>query len=233
MRKITLTGLIFLIILGFASPLWAQSTASVQYIYDALGRLTTVVDPSGNVATYSYDAVGNLLSITQTTTSPSTLAIFGFSPAQGSVGQAVAIQGQNFGATPSANTVKFNGATATVTAATTNSLTVTVPAGATTGLISVTVGTATANSSSNFTVLAIPAITSVNPTLTVQTPTISSFQVTGSNLTGSTFSFAPAFTPPAITISNVVINGNGTSATMTLNLASNASGSFVLVATNG
>jgi hypothetical protein len=67
----------------------------------------------------------------------------------------------------------------------------------------------------------------------VQTPTISSFQVTGSNLTGATFSFAPTFVPPAITISNVVINGNGTSATMTLALASSAAGSFALVATNG
>src|SRR5258708_17443858 len=131
MRKRTLTGLIFLFILGCASQLWAQSSASVQYVYDALGKLTTVVDPSGNVATYNYDAVGNLLSITRSTSSPSALAIFGFSPAQGSVGQTVAIQGQNFSATPSANTVKFNGTTTTVTAATANSLTVTVPAAAT------------------------------------------------------------------------------------------------------
>jgi uncharacterized protein RhaS with RHS repeats len=42
----------------FASPLWAQSNP-VQYVYDALGRLTTVVDPSGNVATYNYDAVAD------------------------------------------------------------------------------------------------------------------------------------------------------------------------------
>src|SRR6266699_864391 len=160
MQRKRLTGLIFLFILGIASPLWAQSD-SVQYVYDALGRLTTVVDPSGNVATYNYDAVGNLLSITRTTSSPSALAIFSFSPAQGSVGQTVAIRGQNFSAAPSANTVKFNGTTATVSAATANSLPVTVPAGATTGLISVTVGTATANSSTNFTVLAIPVITSV------------------------------------------------------------------------
>src|SRR5260370_33941725 len=98
MRKRTLTCLIFLFILGFASPLWAQSGASVQYVYDSLGRLTKVVDPSGNVATYNYDAVGNLLSITRTTSSPSALAIFGFSPAQGSGGQTVAIQGHNFSA---------------------------------------------------------------------------------------------------------------------------------------
>jgi hypothetical protein len=38
MRKRPLTGKVFLFILCFASPLWAQSTASVQYVYDALGR---------------------------------------------------------------------------------------------------------------------------------------------------------------------------------------------------
>jgi YD repeat-containing protein len=139
MRKTTLTGLIFLILLGFASPLWAQSGASVQYVYDALGRLTTVVDPSGNVATYNYDAVGNLLSITSSTSSPSALAILGFSPTQGGPGTTVTIQGQNFSATPTSNTVKFNGTTATVTAATANLLTTTVPTGATTGPVSVTV----------------------------------------------------------------------------------------------
>src|SRR6266852_1193963 len=225
MRKITLTGLIFLIILGFGSPLWAQSGASVQYVYDALGRLTTVVDPSGNVATYNYDAVGNLLSITRTTSSPSALAILGFSPTQGGIGQTVVIQGQNFSATPSANTVQFNGTTATVTAATANSLTTTVPTGATTGLITVTVRTTTENSSTNFAVLPVPAITSVSPASTLQTQTINTFQVTGTNLTGATFSFAPVFSPPAIAISNLVINANGTSATMTLTLAANAAGS--------
>src|SRR6266849_982468 len=232
MRKRTLTGLIFLFVLGFVSPLWAQSGASVQYVYDALGRLTTVVDPSGNVATYNYDAVGNLLSITRSTTPSNALAIFSFSPSQGGVGQTVTIQGQNFSATPSANTVKFNGTTATVTAATTNLLTTSVPAGATTGPISVTVGTSTATSSSNFTVLPSPVITSVSPTLALNTPTVS-FQVNGSNLTSATFSFLPTFTPAAITVSNVNINSNGTAATMTLTLASNASGSFTVIATNG
>ena len=38
-----------------------------QYIYNDLGRLSQVIDGSGNVATYTYDAVGNLLSITRNT----------------------------------------------------------------------------------------------------------------------------------------------------------------------
>ncbi|HEV2197725.1 MAG TPA: RHS repeat domain-containing protein [Candidatus Acidoferrum sp.] len=229
MPKKMRTGLIFLFLVGLASSLSAQS--NVQYVYDALGRLTQVVDPSGNTATYNYDAVGNLLSITSSTTSPSGLAVFSFSPSQGSVGQTVTIQGQNFSATPSSNTVKFNGTTATVTAATTSTLTTTVPTGATTGTISVTVGTSTATSSTNFTVLAIPVITSVTPTQALYAAT-SPFTVNGSNLTGATFSFVPAFTPAAITVSNVNINPGGTSATMTLTLASTAVGSFTVIATN-
>src|SRR5712691_82726 len=233
MRKRTLTGLIFLIILGFASPMGAQSGASVQYVYDDLGRLTKVVDPSGNVATYKYDAVGNLLSITRSTlSSPNALAIFNFTPQQGGVGTTVTIQGQNFSTTPSANTVQFNGTTATVSSATANNLTVTVPVGATTGPISVTLGAATATSGNNFTVIPLPVITSISPAFALQGATISSFQVTGTNLSGATFSFSPAFVPPAITPSNVTISADGTSATMTLTLAPSAIGSFTLVATN-
>jgi len=113
-QKQTATTLLLLLVLACTYPLLAQNTTQVQYVYDALGRLTQVIDPSGNVATYNYDAVGNLLSITRSTNSPSALAVFGFSPAQGSVGQTVVIQGQNFSATPSANAVQFNGTAATV-----------------------------------------------------------------------------------------------------------------------
>jgi YD repeat-containing protein len=98
-----------------------------------LNRVVSEVNPQGSVS-YNYDAVGNLLSITRTTSSPSALAIFRLTPAQGSVGQTVVIQGQNFSTTPSANTMQFNGTAATVTAATANSLTVTVPTGATTAV---------------------------------------------------------------------------------------------------
>lgn len=45
-----------------------------QYFYDALGRLTVVVDGQGNTAIYTYDAVGNLLSITRGTTPATTIA---------------------------------------------------------------------------------------------------------------------------------------------------------------
>jgi hypothetical protein len=73
------------------------------------------------------------------------LTLVGFSPAQGHFGSTVTITGTGFdAATPANNLVKFNGVTATVTAATSTTLTVTVPTAtypvvATAGLISVAV----------------------------------------------------------------------------------------------
>ena len=61
-----------------------------------------------------------------------------FSPISGKAGTSVTISGGYFSTIMAENTVKFNGVTATVTAATSSSLTVTVPSGATTGQISVT-----------------------------------------------------------------------------------------------
>jgi hypothetical protein len=65
------------------------------------------------------------------------------------------ISGTSFDPTPSNNTVKFNGTSATVTSATATSLVVTVPAGATTGPVSVTVSGQTAISSTGFTLVLI------------------------------------------------------------------------------
>ena len=209
-----------------------QSVETLQATYDDNNQLTKVVDPNGNETTYTYDAIGNMLSITTSSVGGgSTLAIFNFTPQQGGIGTTVTIQGQNFSATPTSDIVKFNGTAATVSTATTSSLTVTVPSGATTGPISVTVGSATATTTNNFTVLQNPVVTSINPTAALQGGTVTSFQVTGLNLTGSTFSFVPAFVPPAITASSVIISSDGTSATMTLTLSSTAVGSFALVAT--
>jgi YD repeat-containing protein len=212
-----------------------QSPATLQASYDDSGRLTNVVDPGGNVTTYTYDAIGNMLSITQSTlSSPTALAIFNFTPQQGVVGSTITIQGQSFSPTASADTVQVGGITASVVSATTTTLTVTVPSGAATGQIKVTVGGATATTAGNFTVLQVPSITSISFTSVLQGATVSNFQVSGFNLTGATFSFAPAFVPPAITIppSSVNITPGGTSATMTLTVAANAVGSLTLVATN-
>ncbi len=176
------------LIVALPLGLHGQSAETLQASYDDNDRLIKVVDPNGNETTYTYDAIGNMVSITTSSVGGgTTLAIFNFTPQQGGIGTTVTIQGQNFSATPASDVVKFNGTAATVTAATTSSLTVTVPSGATTGPISVKVGTATATTTTNFTVLQNPVITSVSPSSAIQGGTVSTFQVTGLNLTGSTF----------------------------------------------
>ncbi|RYC53011.1 IPT/TIG domain-containing protein [Flagellimonas olearia] len=82
-------------------------------------------------------------------TSPS---ITGFSPTSGPVGTSVTINGTNFSATASDNTVKFGTVATSVDNASTTTLKVTVPEGAQTATISVTVNGETATSSNDFTV---------------------------------------------------------------------------------
>jgi uncharacterized protein (TIGR03437 family) len=72
--------------------------------------------------------------------------------ASGPTGSSFTISGTNFSTIAAQNTVKLNGINAIVTNATSSQLVVTVPSGATTGPVSVTVGSATVTSSSNFTV---------------------------------------------------------------------------------
>lgn len=83
---------------------------------------------------------------------PEVLAVTSIAPSSGLPGTKVIITGTKFDATPSNNKVLFNTTAATVTAATDKSLEVTVPVGATTGAISVTVGSNTVKSATNFTV---------------------------------------------------------------------------------
>lgn len=82
----------------------------------------------------------------------SSLAIESFSPLSGPPGEEVTILGSNFLIDTEANVVRFNGATATVTAASEGILTVIVPADATTGPITVTTNGKTVTSSDPFTV---------------------------------------------------------------------------------
>ena len=56
-----------LLTLMFVSA-WAHA-AEIDYVYDDLGRLRAVDDPSSDTAVYNYDAVGNLLSISRQSSS--------------------------------------------------------------------------------------------------------------------------------------------------------------------
>ncbi len=158
----------------------------VNYAYDELGRLVSVVDPSGAVATYTYDAVGNILSIGRI--GAGTVAITEFTPNSSSVGAVVTIYGTGFSATAGQNTITFNGTPAVVTSATPTKLVTTVPAGAATGPIAVTTPTGSATSNSNYIVTAdpgVPAITGFTPTIgpagTVVTVSGSNFETVAAN----------------------------------------------------
>jgi YD repeat-containing protein len=233
-QKRTLTGLIFSFLLTLASQLLAQASTPVQYFYDDVGRLIRVVDGTGNVATYAYDAVGNLLSISRSSVPANNgLSILSFSPQSGTAGQTVTIQGQGFNATPSANSVQFNGvAAATVATSTANTLTVTVPAGATTGPISVTVGSSTATSDKNFTIASatLTNISVIPGSVSVPSGAVQQFSAVGGFTNGTPQDVTTSVTwsssnPAVATVSNSV--GHQGLATAVSN------GSTRIVATSG
>ena len=147
----------------------AVTPQTVQYAYDAAGRLSVVADARGDLAVYDYDAVGNLLSIRRVAVAgaPEAVVIALVSPAAARRGATVSIFGKGFATTPSANTVAFNGAHADVLSATATRLTVTVPAAAVSGPVGVTSPSGAATSPTSFRVLGALAIT---PPTAVVTP---------------------------------------------------------------
>jgi YD repeat-containing protein len=152
--------------LGPAAALSSPPSNAFRFVHDADGRLKAAIDPEGDTAVYSWDAAGNLLSISRHASSK--LSVVQLNPGRGEVGATVTIEGTGFSTTPASNTVKFNGTTATVSAAIATSLTVKVPGGATTG--SVTVSTpeeGPVTSAESFTVAesSAPNISSISPTV--------------------------------------------------------------------
>jgi YD repeat-containing protein len=158
--RLPVRSLALTLVLFAPSGAWAQQ-ANINYVYDDFNRLSAVVDQQGNVATYSYDLAGNLLAIGRVNASsiPGPVGITLVAPNIGPVTTtSVAIYGKGFSATPTDNTVLFNGTAAAVTAAAPNRLAVTVPIGATTGLITVTTPSGSAMSPSPFAVVGVIAV---------------------------------------------------------------------------
>lgn len=124
--------------------------SAISYAYDSLGRLIGVTDSLGDTATYTYDAVGNITAIGRY--SSSSVSVIGFAPSHAAAGAQVTIYGTAFSATPSSNTVSFNGTSATVMSASTTQLTVTVPVGASSGTIAVTSPSGSATSANVFSI---------------------------------------------------------------------------------
>jgi YD repeat-containing protein len=160
-----LVGLVACLLLA---PVPATSQqAAIHYVYDDLNRLIAVVDQQGNVGTYTYDATGNLLRVDRFDAAaiPGAVGITLVSPNKGKVGTTVQIFGKGFSATPSQNSVVFNGTAATVTAAAPNRIVTSVPTGATTGPITVTTPLGSATSPTPFTVLGTITVSPTTATL--------------------------------------------------------------------
>jgi hypothetical protein len=138
-----------LIVFPFVAALAAYA-ATVEYAYDENGRLVVAYASNGDSAQYVYDAAGNITQINRV--AAGTLAVFEFIPKTGPIGTQVTIWGSGFSATPSLNTVTFNGVVATVVSAAPNKLVVTVPSGAANGNITVTVGGGAASTANAFAV---------------------------------------------------------------------------------
>lgn len=96
---------------------------------------------------FSAEASGTIKNIEITPT------ISGFDPVSGKTGETVIISGSDFSTVIDENEVRFNGITATISAASANEIAVSVPESAQTGKISVTRNGLTAESTEDFVVL--------------------------------------------------------------------------------
>jgi hypothetical protein len=169
--------------LGGATAVTFNGTNQPAFTVNGAGTQVTAAVPAG--ATTGPIAVTTpVATATSATNFTVTIApsISSFTPTSGPVGTSVTINGANFSG---ATSVKFNGTNQpafTVNPAGTQ-ITAAVPAGATTGPLAVTTPGGTATSTSNFTVLAAPSITSFTPT---SGPAGTSVIINGTNLTGAT-----------------------------------------------
>lgn len=216
---------------GIPLPVRAQSATQLDYLYDIRGQLSQVVSSDGTVLDYLYDASGNLLEIRRSLLEG--LAVAGFSPIAGVEGSELELVGRGFSAVPVENLVELGGVEAVVSSATPSRLRVTVPAGAMSGPIAVTVAGETVVSAESFTVLFLPRILALDPSLAgadAAVPIAFTLNVTGEHLEDSSFRFLPVFVPPAVAVGSAMAAPGGTTATLELTLAPGALGRFVLEA---
>jgi hypothetical protein len=77
-----------------------------------------------------------------------------------------------------------------------------------------------------------PIITSLKQKAVLANTSVPSYVVNGANLLNATFSVLPVSTPPALTAVVTSVDQSGASATLTLTVAPNVSGRYVLIATS-
>ncbi len=206
----------------------AAGQVDVEYFYDHGGRLSAAVDGRGTRIDYTYDAAGNLVDVARSTVAPG-LVILDFSPRSGPVGASLQIRGRGFSPDPASNHVELGGVTASVSSATARALDIRVPDGARTGTISVTVAAGTAYTLDAFEVIDAPTILAISPRYALAG---SSIALTAfGDVAGARFAFAPAIVPPEVTITSTSASMMSGAVDLSLDVAPEARGSFVLIAT--
>ncbi len=141
--QVVVRVLAILLVTAAALLLTPIAHADVVYVYDTAGRLSQVIDASGNVVAYTYDSDSNIKIVTNT--HPTGVTVDSLSPDSGSTGISVTIVGNGFSSNPSQDTVTFNGIAASINSATSNAINANVPGNATTGIVSVTSPNGSAN----------------------------------------------------------------------------------------
>jgi YD repeat-containing protein len=156
--------------------------ATVQYVYDELGRLVAEVDAAGEVTVYTYDAAGNLVSVSRDATAQ--IGLIAFSPSRAKVGDEVTLYGFGFIPNPTQNAVSFNGTPASVVSATPNNIVALVPAGVSNGPITVANTNGSAITAQSFTLATPPVISAVTPGQVSRGAT-TSVDIAGTHLEGT------------------------------------------------
>ena len=197
-----------------ASTPWVSSNTSVANVSSS-GVVTGAAQGTTTI-TYT-NTLGCQATYTITVVPAPTIT--SFTPTSGGIGSIITVTGTNF---TGATAVTINGTAATnITVNSATELIATVPSGTTTGNIVVTAPGGTATSSSSFTVIPAPTITSFSPTSGGIGSTVT---ITGTNLTAATsVSFngtaATNFTVNSATQITATISSGATTGTITVTTA--------------
>jgi RHS repeat-associated protein len=159
--QVTITGSSFGATQGTSTVVFNNTTATSIQSWSNTEIVVTV--PSGATTGGVRVVVGSANSNTNKTFTVANVVVSSVSPAAGTVGTQVTINGSGFGATRGSSTVQFNGTTATSIQSWSNTQIVATLPEASTGPVRVTVGGIASNGTVTFTV-PLPRLDSVSPT---------------------------------------------------------------------
>ena len=205
---------------GLSNVYFNSSAATFS---NATSTSFTAVVPAGTTSgpIRVYTPTGTYLTTTSFTVLGQAPTITSFSPISGPVGTSVTVTGSHFTGTTGVTVGGVAATSFSVLSAT--SLSFAIPAGAVTGPIAVTNPSGSATSSTSFTVVPIPTITSFSPTGGAVGITVA--------ITGSNFQNASGLTFNGTTAPGYVVDNTGTS--ITVNVPTGATTGLIQVTTPG